>query len=135
MWHWFFITGMSVSLQRPFLSAKRFTHLHVVTVFCKAVLFIFHCLCCLPRSGSSSNQNSCIYSGVTARRFTSHTKDVLTVAFSTDNRQIVSGSRDKTIKLWNTVAHCKYTIEGVGVEITKCICRKTASLKTVRLDG
>merc|ERR1711939_622764 len=27
-----------------------------------------------------------------------------------DNRQIVSGSRDKTIRLWNTLAECKYTI-------------------------
>lgn len=25
------------------------------------------------------------------------------MAFSADNRQIVSGSRDKTIKLWNTL--------------------------------
>lgn len=24
--------------------------------------------------------------------------------------QIVSGSRDKTIKLWNTIGECKYTI-------------------------
>jgi len=32
-----------------------------------------------------------------------HSKDVLSVAFSADNRQIVSGSRDKTIKLWNTL--------------------------------
>jgi len=35
----------------------------------------------------------------------------LSVAFSADNRQIVSGSRDKTIKLWNTLAQCKYTIQ------------------------
>merc|ERR1712127_1105241 len=39
-----------------------------------------------------------------------HSKDVLSVAFSVDNRQIVSGSRDKTIKLWNTLGECKYTI-------------------------
>lgn len=31
-----------------------------------------------------------------------------------DNRQIVSGSRDKTIKLWNTLAECKYTIQDDG---------------------
>jgi len=37
-------------------------------------------------------------------------KMFLSVAFSADNRQIVSGSRDKTIKLWNTVGQCKYTI-------------------------
>jgi guanine nucleotide-binding protein subunit beta-2-like 1 protein len=51
-----------------------------------------------------------LFSGQTTRQFTSHTKDVLSVAFSADNRQIVSGSRDKTIKLWNTLAQCKYTI-------------------------
>merc|ERR1712216_193362 len=31
--------------------------------------------------------------GTTTRRFVGHTKDVLSVAFSVDNRQIVSGSR------------------------------------------
>uniref|UniRef100_A0A914RTC1 Small ribosomal subunit protein RACK1 n=1 Tax=Parascaris equorum TaxID=6256 RepID=A0A914RTC1_PAREQ len=54
--------------------------------------------------------NICYCSGQTSRQFVSHTKDVLSVAFSADNRQIVSGSRDKTIKLWNTLAQCKYTI-------------------------
>merc|ERR1712243_228185 len=49
--------------------------------------------------------------GSSPRRFESHTKEVLSVAFSADNRQIVSGSRDKTIKLWNTLAQCKYTIQ------------------------
>jgi len=48
------------------------------------------------------------------RRFESHTKDVMSVAFSADNRQIVSGSRDKSIKLWNTLAQCKYTIQEEG---------------------
>jgi hypothetical protein len=48
--------------------------------------------------------------GATTRRFVGHTKDVLSVAFSVDNRQIVSGSRDKTIRLWNTLGECKYTI-------------------------
>jgi WD40 repeat protein len=48
--------------------------------------------------------------GTTTRRFVGHAKDVLSVAFSVDNRQIVSGSRDKTIKLWNTLGECKYTI-------------------------
>ena len=51
-----------------------------------------------------------IVRGITTRRFVGHTKDVLSVAFSADNRQIVSGSRDKTIKLWNTLGVCKYTI-------------------------
>ncbi|EDS38259.1 WD repeat protein 51B [Culex quinquefasciatus] len=45
--------------------------------------------------------------GKSIRRFEDHTKNVLSFAFSVDNRQIVSGSRDKTIKLWNTLAECK----------------------------
>lgn len=49
--------------------------------------------------------------GNTTRRFVGHTKDVLSVAFSADNRQIVSGSRDHTVKLWNTLGVCKYTIQ------------------------
>jgi len=48
--------------------------------------------------------------GNTVRKFTGHTSDVYSVAFSADNRQIVSGSRDRTIRLWNTLAECKYTI-------------------------
>ena len=48
--------------------------------------------------------------GQSVRSFTGHTSDVNSVAFSSDNRQIVSGSRDKTIRLWNTLAECKYTI-------------------------
>ena len=49
--------------------------------------------------------------GTTTRRFVGHKKDVLSVAFSADNRQIVSASRDKTIKLWNTLGVCKFTIQ------------------------
>ncbi len=54
---------------------------------------------------------SLLFRGVTTRRFVGHTKDVLSVAFSADNRQIVSGARDHTIKLWNTLGVCKYTIQ------------------------
>merc|ERR1712195_422219 len=35
-------------------------------------------------------------------------------SFSVDNRQIVSASRDKSIKLWNTLGECKYTIGEQG---------------------
>merc|ERR1712157_721992 len=35
-------------------------------------------------------------------------------AFSADNRQIVSGSRDRTIKLWNTLGECKFNITDDG---------------------
>jgi len=33
------------------------------------------------------------------------------VAFSADNRQIVSASRDRTLRLWNTLGECKFIIE------------------------
>lgn len=41
----------------------------------------------------------------------SHTKDVLAVAFSPDNRQIASGGRDKNLKIWNTLGECKFTVD------------------------
>jgi len=60
--------------------------------------------------------------GVTTRRFVGHTNDVLSVSFSADNRQIVSGSRDRTIKLWNTLGDCKYTITEKGhTEWVSCV--------------
>eukprot|EP00461_Guttulinopsis_vulgaris_P001409 UN01409 len=49
--------------------------------------------------------------GKSTLRFVNHTKDVLSVAFSADNRQIVSGSRDRTIKVWNTLGQCKMTFQ------------------------
>jgi WD40 repeat protein len=52
--------------------------------------------------------------GETTRTFVGHTNDVLSVSFSADNRQIVSGSRDRTIKLWNTLGDCKFTITDKG---------------------
>jgi guanine nucleotide-binding protein subunit beta-2-like 1 protein len=53
-------------------------------------------------------------SGNTVRKFLGHKKDVTSVAFSPDNRQIVSGGRDNMLKMWNTLGECKYTIENEG---------------------
>lgn len=51
-----------------------------------------------------------------------HSKDVLSVAFSSDNRQIVSASRDRSIKLWNTLGECKFTIiEDGHTEWVSCV--------------
>ncbi|MBW0586003.1 hypothetical protein O181_125718 [Austropuccinia psidii MF-1] len=52
--------------------------------------------------------------GLTMRHFVGHTKDVLSVSFSVGNKQIVSGSRDPTIKLWNTLGECKFEIKDEG---------------------
>eukprot|EP01127_Copromyxa_protea_P024417 TRINITY_DN95_c0_g1_i1.p1 TRINITY_DN95_c0_g1~~TRINITY_DN95_c0_g1_i1.p1 ORF type:complete len:327 (-),score=83.44 TRINITY_DN95_c0_g1_i1:50-1030(-) len=49
--------------------------------------------------------------GKSTRRFVQHTKAATSVAFSPDNRQIVSGSKDHTIRLWNTLGECKITID------------------------
>lgn len=49
--------------------------------------------------------------GETKYRFMGHSKDVLSVDFSASNTKIISGSRDKTIKLWNTIAECKWTVD------------------------
>lgn len=60
--------------------------------------------------------------GATTRRFVGHNNDVLSVSFSADNRQIVSGSRDRSIKLWNTLGDCKYTITDKGhTEWVSCV--------------
>jgi|LauGreDrversion4_2_1035121.scaffolds.fasta_scaffold618494_2 guanine nucleotide-binding protein subunit beta-2-like 1 protein len=40
--------------------------------------------------------------------FIGHTKDVLSVSFSPDNRMILSGGMDKTLRFWNTVGENKY---------------------------
>ncbi|KAM3359566.1 hypothetical protein P3S68_019277 [Capsicum galapagoense] len=52
-----------------------------------------------------------LQAGTTSPRFVGHTKDILSVAFSVNNRQIVFASRDKSIKLRNTLGECKYTIQ------------------------
>jgi guanine nucleotide-binding protein subunit beta-2-like 1 protein len=44
----------------------------------------------------------------TRQIFTGHTKDVLSVAFSQDNRMILSGGMDKTLRFWNTKGENKY---------------------------
>jgi guanine nucleotide-binding protein subunit beta-2-like 1 protein len=44
----------------------------------------------------------------TKHLFTGHTKDVLSVSFSPDNRMIFSGGMDKTLRFWNIKGECKF---------------------------
>jgi guanine nucleotide-binding protein subunit beta-2-like 1 protein len=43
--------------------------------------------------------------------FVGHTKDVLSVTFSQDNRMIISGGMDKTLRFWNSRGENKFTAE------------------------
>lgn len=68
--------------------------------------------------------------GQCTRTFQQHTADVMSVAFSLDNRQIVSAGRDKNIMLWNTLGECKYKIEQDGHNATVSKVRISPSQKT-----
>mmetsp|Transcript_38568 Transcript_38568/g.53711 ORF Transcript_38568/g.53711 Transcript_38568/m.53711 type:complete len:320 (-) Transcript_38568:216-1175(-) len=47
--------------------------------------------------------------GACTRVFRGHTKDALSVAFSPDDKQVVSGGRDHRLKVWNVDGACMYT--------------------------
>ena len=46
--------------------------------------------------------------GQSQRKFLKHTKDVLAVAFSPDDRLIVSAGRDNVIRVWNVAGECMH---------------------------
>jgi WD40 repeat protein len=46
--------------------------------------------------------------------FTGHSEPVTSVCFSPDGTRIVSGSNDKTVRIWNAVTGaCEVTMEGM----------------------
>ena len=46
--------------------------------------------------------------------FTGHSREVTSVCFSPDGSRIVSGSDDKTVRIWNAVTGaCEVTMEGM----------------------
>jgi guanine nucleotide-binding protein subunit beta-2-like 1 protein len=63
--------------------------------------------------------------GKSRQTFVGHTKDVLTVAMNPMTFKILSGSRDKTIRLWNVIGECKAVIDspaaGAHTDWVSCI--------------
>jgi WD40 repeat protein len=45
----------------------------------------------------------------TKQLFSGHTKDVLTATFANDNRMIISGGMDKTMRIWNIKGENRHT--------------------------
>jgi guanine nucleotide-binding protein subunit beta-2-like 1 protein len=75
-------------------------------------------------------------SATSIRTFIGHTSDVHSVALSGDNRQIVSGSRDHTIRLWNTLAECKKVIEDNGhTDWVNCVRFSPSTTDTLIVSG
>merc|ERR1712210_203270 len=52
--------------------------------------------------------------GIPQKRLHGHGHFISDVVLSSDGHFALSGSWDKTIKLWNTLAQCKYTIQEDG---------------------
>lgn len=52
-----------------------------------------------------------VASGKTISKLVGHTKDVLSVGLSADDRQIITGGLDHNIKIWNTRSECKHTVD------------------------
>merc|ERR1712027_185729 len=52
--------------------------------------------------------------GKTTKRLHGHSHFISDVVLSSDGHFALSAARDKTIKLWNTLAQCKYTIQEEG---------------------
>jgi guanine nucleotide-binding protein subunit beta-2-like 1 protein len=48
------------------------------------------------------------------KKFIGHSKDVLSVAINKENKYIVSGSRDKSIKIWNSIGENTSTLQENG---------------------
>jgi len=48
------------------------------------------------------------------KKFIGHTKDVLSVAINKENKFIVSGSRDRSIKVWNSIGENTHSLTEGG---------------------
>jgi len=53
-----------------------------------------------------------ILDGIKMKIYKGYEKDVISLTISKNERLIISGSRDKTIRLWNTLGECKFIFAG-----------------------
>jgi guanine nucleotide-binding protein subunit beta-2-like 1 protein len=53
--------------------------------------------------------------------FKGHTKDVMSVTFSPEYRQIVSCSRDRTVRIWNILGDEKHKIDNAHEDWATCV--------------
>ena len=82
----------------PFMGPELFVELHCHLSCC--------CLECTPQLQSSCSLLAAVLCSSTLLS----TRSLQTPLKHTSSLQIVSGARDRTIKLWNTIGECKYTI-------------------------
>lgn len=76
---------------------------------------------CLSSSWDGSMRLWDLSNGDTTRQYHGHSKDVLSFGLSPDNRMIVSGGRDKSVRVFNAVGECKLTIPDAHGDWVSCV--------------
>ena len=77
---------------------------------------------CFSASWDGSVRLWNIEQGKTVNQLIGHQKDVLSVALSADDRQIITGGLDHQIKIWNTRSECKHTVnESQHTDAVSCV--------------
>ncbi|KAI8654220.1 NACHT domain-containing protein [Fusarium sp. Ph1] len=70
----------------------------------------------ISKPSMESNWNTCV------QTLEGHGSSVISVVFSADGQRLVSGSYDKTIKIWDAATGaCEQTLEGHGEQVTSVV--------------